>query len=130
MLKWIETTGRTEDEAIAKALEQLGMDRDDVSVEVVERAKSGFLGFGGNPAKVRVSYEVSEEGGKPVCSGGRVCGGSGRAVLPCPAPGRDRISLSGGGSQGGEDSAVPDRSAGTDGGSGGACNPPLRRGQL
>ncbi len=61
MLKWIETTGRTEDEAIAKALEQLGMDRDDVSVEIVERAKSGFLGLGGNPAKVRVTYEAPEE---------------------------------------------------------------------
>ena len=65
MVKWIETTGRTEEDAISAALFQLGLDRDDVSVEVVERAKSGFLGFGGNPAKVRVSYEVSEEGGKP-----------------------------------------------------------------
>ena len=65
MVQWIETTGRTEEDAIAAALFQLGLDRDDVSVEVVERAKSGFLGFGGNPAKVRVSYEVSEEGGKP-----------------------------------------------------------------
>ena len=65
MVQWIETTGRTEEDAIAAALFQLGLERDDVSVEVVERAKSGFLGFGGNPAKVRVSYEVSEEGGKP-----------------------------------------------------------------
>lgn len=61
MLKWIETTGRSEEDAIAAALFQLGLDRDDVSVEVLERAKSGFLGFGGNPAKVRVSYEVSGE---------------------------------------------------------------------
>ena len=61
MLKWIETTGRSEEDAIAAALFQLGMDRDDVSVEVIERAKSGFLGFGGNPAKVRVSYEVPDE---------------------------------------------------------------------
>ena len=29
-------------------------------MEVLERAKSGFLGFGGNPAKVRVSYEVPD----------------------------------------------------------------------
>ena len=65
MVQWIETTGRTEEDAIAAALFQLGLERDDVSVEVVERAKSGFLGFGGNPAKVRVSYEVSEEGGEP-----------------------------------------------------------------
>ena len=63
MLKWIETTGRSEEDAIAAALFQLGMDRDDVSVEVIERAKSGFLGFGGNPAKVRVSYEVPDRSG-------------------------------------------------------------------
>ena len=61
MIKWIETTGRSEEDAISAALFQLGLDRDDVSVEVIERAKSGFLGFGGNPAKVRVSYEVPDE---------------------------------------------------------------------
>ena len=37
MLKWIETTGRSEEDAIAAALFQLGMDRDDVSVEVRSR---------------------------------------------------------------------------------------------
>ena len=63
MLKWIETTGRSEEDAIAAALFKLGLDRDDVSVEVLERAKSGFFGFGSNPAKVRVSYE--EENGVP-----------------------------------------------------------------
>ena len=63
MLKWIETTGRSEEDAISAALFQLGLERDDVSVEVIERAKSGFLGFGSNPAKVRVSYE--EENGIP-----------------------------------------------------------------
>ncbi len=61
MTKWIETTGRSEEDAIAAALIQLGLDRDDVSVEVIERAKSGFLGFGSNPARVRVSYEVPDK---------------------------------------------------------------------
>ena len=67
MIKWIETTGRSEEDAIAAALFQLGLDRDDVSVEVIERAKSGFLGFGSSPAKVRVSYE--EENGVPKAIG-------------------------------------------------------------
>ena len=57
MIKSIETTGRTEDDAIAAALSQLNLTRDDVSVEVLERAKSGFLGFGSSPAKVKVSWE-------------------------------------------------------------------------
>ena len=61
MLKYIDATGRNEDEAIASALEQLKLDRDDVSVEILERAKSGFLGIGGNPAKVRVTYEAPDE---------------------------------------------------------------------
>ena len=43
-MSYIDVTGKTEDEAIRKALEQLHMDRDDVSVEILERAKSGFLG--------------------------------------------------------------------------------------
>ena len=69
MLKWIETTGRSEEDAIAAALFQLGLDRDDVSVEVIERAKSGFLGFGSNPAKVRVSYEEVDGKARPIHDG-------------------------------------------------------------
>ena len=61
MLKWIEATGKNEDAAIKNALEQLGLDRDSVSVEVLERTKSGFFGIGGNPAKVKVTYEVPDE---------------------------------------------------------------------
>ena len=61
MREFIDVTGKTEDEAIAKALEQLGLERDDVSVEILERAKSGFLGLGSCPAKVRVTYGPEEE---------------------------------------------------------------------
>lgn len=61
MIKTLEKAGRTEDEAIAAALSELGLDRDDVSVEIVERAKSGFLGIGASPAVIRVSYEVEDE---------------------------------------------------------------------
>ena len=56
MRQFIDVTGKTEDEAISRALEQLKLDRDDVSVEILERAKAGFLGLGSCPAKVRVSY--------------------------------------------------------------------------
>ena len=67
MIKFIDVTGKTEDEAIHSALAQLGMDRDDVSVEILERAKSGFLGIGSAPARVRVSYDdgKAEEAVKP-----------------------------------------------------------------
>ena len=64
--KFIDVTGKTEDEAVASALAQLGMDRDEVSVEILERAKKGFLGIGASPARVRVTYEVAEEPVVPV----------------------------------------------------------------
>lgn len=62
-MRCIDVTGKTEEEAIRAALSQLGLERDDVSVEILERSKSGFLGIGSSPAKVRVSYEldVAEE---------------------------------------------------------------------
>lgn len=59
-MSYIDVTGKTEDEAIRKALEQLHMDRDDVSVEILERAKSGFLGIGSSPARVRITYGQEE----------------------------------------------------------------------
>ena len=55
MINYLEKTGKTDDEAIAAALEEIGLDRDDVSVEIIERAKPGFLGIGSVPARVRVS---------------------------------------------------------------------------
>lgn len=61
MLKSIKVTGKTEDEAIASALKQLDLQRDDVSIEILERAKSGFLRIGASPAVVKVSYEVPDE---------------------------------------------------------------------
>lgn len=61
MFKYIETTGKTEDAAIQSALKQLGLDRDSVSVEVLARAKTGFLGIGSQPARVKVTYEVPDE---------------------------------------------------------------------
>ena len=64
-MSFIDVTGKTEEEAIRKALEQLQKDRDDVSVEILERAKSGFLGIGGSPATVRISYDDGQPEPKP-----------------------------------------------------------------
>ena len=60
MEKTIVTTGKTIDLAIESALTQLGLDRDSVSVMVLQQAKAGFLGFGAQPAKVQVTYEVPD----------------------------------------------------------------------
>ena len=60
MEKTLITTGKTIDLAIEAALVQLGLERDDVSVQVLAQAKSGFLGFGAAPAKVQVTYEAPD----------------------------------------------------------------------
>ena len=60
-MQYLDMTGKTTDEAIGRALAQLGLDRDDVSVEVLDQGKKGFLGLGSVPAKVRVSYGLEEE---------------------------------------------------------------------
>ncbi len=60
MEKYIITTGKSIDLAINAALTELNMDRDSVSVEVLENAKTGFLGIGASPAKVKVTYEVPD----------------------------------------------------------------------
>ena len=68
MAKKIEVTGKTIDEAIEKGLLELGLEREEVTVEVLENPKSGFLGIGAVPAKILMKVfsldgddEVEEE---------------------------------------------------------------------
>ncbi len=60
MINTLEKSAKTVDAAIDEALKELGMSRDDVSVEILEMGKTGFLGFGAQPARVRVSYETPD----------------------------------------------------------------------
>ena len=55
----VEVSGKTVDEAVQRALEQLALDRDRVDVEVIREAKGGFLGFGSEDAIVRVTARAS-----------------------------------------------------------------------
>lgn len=54
-MRTIETTGKTPEEAIEAALNQLGADRDEVQIDVVNAGRSGLLGIGSEPAVVRVT---------------------------------------------------------------------------
>ena len=65
MQKSIEVRGKTADEAVEKGLAELGLERDDVSVEIVERGKKGVFGIGAVEAVVRLSFEAPE-GPEPV----------------------------------------------------------------
>ncbi len=49
--------GKTIDEAVANGLEKLGLERDDVSIEVLETPEKGFLGIGATPAVVKITYD-------------------------------------------------------------------------
>jgi spoIIIJ-associated protein len=60
MEKTLITTGKTIELAIDAALAQLGLERDDVSVQVLSQAKAGFLGFGAAPARIQVTYEAPD----------------------------------------------------------------------
>ena len=51
----IEMTAKTPEEAIEIALRELGAERGEVEIDVVSRGKSGILGIGAEPAKVRVT---------------------------------------------------------------------------
>ena len=82
MEKTIVTTGKTIDLAIESALTQLGLTRDDVSVQVLAQAKSGFLGIGATPAKVEVTYEAPDP--KPAAPRGAL--GSASRSKPKTAP--------------------------------------------
>ena len=54
-MRMIETTAKTPEEAIEIALKELDVERPDVAIDVVSKGKTGILGIGGEPAKVRVT---------------------------------------------------------------------------
>ena len=54
-MRQIETQAKTADEAIEIALKELGVERDEVEIDVVSRGKTGILGIRSEPARVRVT---------------------------------------------------------------------------
>ena len=57
----VEASGKTVDEAIAKALEQLGLDRSQVEVEIISEGRTGLFGLGGENARVLVKPLGAEQ---------------------------------------------------------------------
>ncbi len=83
MEKTLVVTGKTIDLAVENALTQLGLTRDDVSVQVLAQAKPGFLGIGATPAKVEVTYEAPDP--RPKSALGSASRSKPKAK-PAPAP--------------------------------------------
>ncbi len=86
MEKTIVATGKTIDLAIENALNQLGLDRDSVSVQVLAQAKAGFLGFGAAPAKVQVTYEAPDPIPAPEAAPKTALSSASRSAKPPKVP--------------------------------------------
>ena len=61
MEKTVTKTAKTVDEAIAAALEELGVSREDAKIEVITEPAGGFLGLGSKEAEVKVTADIEEE---------------------------------------------------------------------
>lgn len=57
-MKKVQVTGKTVEEAVAAALEQLQTSKDQVEVKILEDSKKGFFGLGGKPAVVEVTVKA------------------------------------------------------------------------
>src|SRR5947209_7403306 len=61
-MEWVETTGRTIEEALDAALDELGVDENDVEYEVVARPWGGLFGRFGGAATIRARVKpISRE---------------------------------------------------------------------
>ncbi len=59
----VEASGKTVDEAIASALEQLQLDRSQVEIEIITAGRTGLFGLGGENARVLVKPSTTEKVG-------------------------------------------------------------------
>ena len=63
-MEWVETTGRSVDEALDAALDELGVDDDEVEYEVLEEARTGLLGRREARIRARVKPVSREKPGE------------------------------------------------------------------
>lgn len=60
-MNFAEATGKTVDMAIKAAVDQLGVDIDDVKIEILEAPSKGIFGLGAKLAKVKVTLADSDD---------------------------------------------------------------------
>jgi spoIIIJ-associated protein len=111
-VEWVETTGKTVEEAKELALDQLGVDANEAEFELIEEPKSGLFGRTRGMARVRARVvpltpppktERRRRGKKPADGNGGNGGGNGsvaestsESAPAAPAPAAAESSSSGG----------------------------------
>jgi spoIIIJ-associated protein len=112
-MEWVETTGRTVEEALDAALDELGVDEQDVEYEVLAQPRGGIFGRFGSEARVRarvkpISREKpgerrrrSRRGGGAAQDAREGAGGSGSSGAGTRPAGRRRPRRRGSGAAGG-----------------------------
>ncbi len=61
-MEWIEASGSTVDVAVAAAVAELGIRREEADIEILQEPKSGFLGLGAQDAVVKVVRKPKSQG--------------------------------------------------------------------
>jgi spoIIIJ-associated protein len=61
-MSWVEASGNTLEEAVQEALDQLGAERQDVEIEVLNSGSKGFLGIiGSKLARIRIRRKLAPD---------------------------------------------------------------------
>lgn len=81
-MRSVMISAKTREEAIRRALEQLGVERHEVHVEIIEEGSRGILGFGARDVKIRVTAEHLPD--EPPARAAK----EKEAAPPAPQPGR------------------------------------------
>lgn len=87
--RFVVKSGRSVEEALEAALDELGVGRDDVVVEVLEEANKGLLGWlGGRLARIRVTVKEPHDDAsdKAKASSSPAGASAGRALAAAPGP--------------------------------------------
>jgi spoIIIJ-associated protein len=130
-VEWVETTGRTIEDAKEAALDQLGVDESDAEFEVVEEPRAGLFGRLRSEARVRARVRPTAPRAKDDRRDRRRRGrtnGEGRDATRANANGEDSASSSGGQSSPGARANAAEGSRANSAPSGGTSSSSASRG--
>ncbi len=108
-MEWVETTGRTVEDAKDAALDQLGVDEQDAEFEILEEPRTGLFGRVRGEARVRARVKPRQPRAKAERGNRRRRDGGGGGGKGGGGRGRGGRNRSGGGKGGGDRADAGDR---------------------